>query len=356
MERIEPTINLSGEKSNHFIPQSYNFTFTGIGSEYFRIWIVNILLTILTLGIYSAWAKVRTKRYFYGNTHLAQSSFDYLADPITILKGRLIAVAILIVYIGVNSLAPVFQPIFFLVLIIFMPWLIVRSMAFNALNSAYRNIRFNFTGSVGTAIKEYIGYPILVFFSFGLMAPYIRFRQTRFTVDNHHFGDEKFKFTANISEYYMLAITLFIATISVTVFGFMSLANVDDFIDNPEIANVALLSYLPFIYLAFVIIGVYAQVKFHNLLFNNVTLANHRLQSSLKVGPMLWLLTSNLVGLLLTLGLFYPWAKVRMAKYYLEQLNLAATTDLNNFTATQTENISAAGDEIGEAFAVDVGF
>ena len=33
--------------------------FRGNGYEYFRIWIVNILLTIMTLGIYSAWAKVR---------------------------------------------------------------------------------------------------------------------------------------------------------------------------------------------------------------------------------------------------------------------------------------------------------
>ena len=41
------------------------FEFRGDGAEYFKIWIVNILLTIVTLGIYSAWAKVRNNRYFY---------------------------------------------------------------------------------------------------------------------------------------------------------------------------------------------------------------------------------------------------------------------------------------------------
>ncbi|RYZ95608.1 MAG: DUF898 family protein, partial [Proteobacteria bacterium] len=30
--------------------------FRGQAGEFFRIWIVNTLLTILTLGIYSAWA------------------------------------------------------------------------------------------------------------------------------------------------------------------------------------------------------------------------------------------------------------------------------------------------------------
>jgi len=38
--------------------------FTGRGTEYFGIWIVNLLLTIITLGIYSAGAKVRRLQYF----------------------------------------------------------------------------------------------------------------------------------------------------------------------------------------------------------------------------------------------------------------------------------------------------
>jgi len=45
-----------------------------------------------------------------------------------------------------------------------------------------------------------------------------------------------------------------------------------------------------------------------------------------------------------------------MAKYRLEQLSFVAATDLDSFTAKQSENISAMGDEIGEAFAVEVGF
>ncbi|MET2872051.1 DUF898 family protein, partial [Exiguobacterium profundum] len=63
-------------------PQPLRLRFIGSGSEYFRIWIVNLLLTIVTLGIYSAWAKVRTLQYFYRNTQLAGSSFDYHGSPI----------------------------------------------------------------------------------------------------------------------------------------------------------------------------------------------------------------------------------------------------------------------------------
>src|SRR5216117_1580348 len=50
--------------------------FTGTAAEYFRIWIVNLFFTLATLGIYSAWAKVRKRRYFYGSTRLDGDSFE----------------------------------------------------------------------------------------------------------------------------------------------------------------------------------------------------------------------------------------------------------------------------------------
>lgn len=42
--------------------------FTGSGSEYFRIWAVNLLLIILTCGLYLPFAKMRRIRYVYANT------------------------------------------------------------------------------------------------------------------------------------------------------------------------------------------------------------------------------------------------------------------------------------------------
>src|SRR5437016_7810713 len=72
--------------------------FTGTAAEYFRVWIVNLFFTLATLGIYSAWAKVRKRRYFYGSTRLDGDSFDYFASPKAILNGRIIAVAIFAIY------------------------------------------------------------------------------------------------------------------------------------------------------------------------------------------------------------------------------------------------------------------
>ena len=71
-------------------PREYRFQFTGKGSEYFSIWIVNLLLSIVTLGIYSAWAKVRREQYFHRNTLLDEQPFDYTGNPRSILLASMI--------------------------------------------------------------------------------------------------------------------------------------------------------------------------------------------------------------------------------------------------------------------------
>ncbi|HZR68833.1 MAG TPA: DUF898 family protein, partial [Burkholderiales bacterium] len=80
--------------------------FTASASEYFRIWVVNLLFTLLTAGIYSAWAKVRKKRYFYGSTKFDGATFDYFASPRAILNGRIIAFAVFVVYALAGDLYP----------------------------------------------------------------------------------------------------------------------------------------------------------------------------------------------------------------------------------------------------------
>ena len=69
------------------------FEFRGNAKEWFGIWIVNMLLSIVTIGIYSAWAKVRTKKYFYNHTYVEERNFDYHATGKQILVGRLIIIA-----------------------------------------------------------------------------------------------------------------------------------------------------------------------------------------------------------------------------------------------------------------------
>src|SRR6267378_4160908 len=99
--------------------------FSASAGEYFRIWIVNLALSIVTLGIYSAWAKVRKKRYFYGNTLLNGDPFEYLGKPIPILIGRIIALILFAAYSwATRHTFSVVNALIIVVLAGLVPWII----------------------------------------------------------------------------------------------------------------------------------------------------------------------------------------------------------------------------------------
>jgi uncharacterized membrane protein YjgN (DUF898 family) len=198
---------VSNQNSNQNVNQKHTpVIFEGKASEYFGIWIVNLLLSILTLGIYSAWAKVRRKKYFYNNTLIDNVGFDYHAKPISILKGRLIAVALLVV----AAINPILQSLVFLLIFIALPWLVVRGSIFNARNSSHRGLRFDFTGTLGKALRVFIGLPLLTMITFGLAVPYAAHEKNQFLMNNHRFGLSQFDMKRVVKQFYKVYLILFI--------------------------------------------------------------------------------------------------------------------------------------------------
>ncbi|MCL2075470.1 MAG: YjgN family protein [Betaproteobacteria bacterium] len=137
----------------------HRLQFVGSGSEYFKIWIVNLFLNILTLGIYSAWAKVRREQYFHRNTLLDGSGFDYHGDPKAILKGRVLAVGFFATLALIENLAPFQYYILALLLSApLIPWLIVRSFVFRSRNTSFRGLHFDFRGTYKGLCKAFLVY------------------------------------------------------------------------------------------------------------------------------------------------------------------------------------------------------
>jgi uncharacterized membrane protein YjgN (DUF898 family) len=191
--------------------------FQGKASEYFGIWIVNLLLSLLTLGIYSAWAKIRRKKYFYNNTLIENVGFDYHAKPMSILKGRLIAFA----FFAIASINPILQSVMFFILFLAVPWLVVRGSLFNARNTSHRGLRFDFIGTVGEAVKVFIGLPLLTMITFGMAAPFVAQRRSKFLMDKHLFGKTPFEMNAKVNEFYMVYIKLLI--VPSLIFGLLGI-------------------------------------------------------------------------------------------------------------------------------------
>lgn len=318
------------------------FQFIGSGSEYFKIWIVNIVLSVLTLGIYSAWAKVRRKQYFYGNTRIHGASFQYLADPVKILKGRIIVFVGFVAYSLVNQLYPMFAIVIILAFLPALPWFVVRSLSFNARNSAMRNIRFNFVGTYFEAAKVFLFWPMLMPFTLGLIVPYLLYRQKKFLVENSAYGITRFFFQATARDYYALVLRLLIP------FGICILAGVG-----------AGMLFPPAAALVFVIFYLYAMayfaVKSSNLLYNSSRLSANGFLATMAMKEYLIIVVTNTLATVLTLGFFHPFAQVRAYRYKISQLALLPGGSLDQFVAAEQEQVSALGDEMSDFMDFDLG-
>jgi len=298
------------------------FRFTGTAREYFRIWIVNTLLTIVTLGLYSAWAKVRSKQYFYRNTWLDGTSFEYTADPIKVLKGRILAAAALGLLFGSQHYS---MPLYFCVLALLVlasPWIFVKALAFNARNSAYRNIRFAFTGRVGEAAGMYFGMLVFQLVTCGLAYPYAQWRLTSFAVWRHWFGDQQFRWTSKAGDYYRAyLLVVLMALPGYVLFIAVIFASAKD-PGGPAALQRRMLPMLGVFYLYLLVPGAFLRARAANLLWGGLHMGEHHFTSNQRGFDLLKLYFVNLVAVVVSLGLLIPWAKIRLANYRASCLTL----------------------------------
>jgi len=321
-------------------PKALGFEFRGNGTEYFKIWIVNVLLTIVTFGIYSAWATVRNNRYFYSNLYLDNDNFRYLAEPLTILKGRIIALVAFIAYYAASIFAPTIAMILMVVLIIAIPYLINQSVAFTNRMSSYKNIQFRFKGSYGQAFMVIYVWPILGMLTLGILYPLAILKANEYFVRNSSYGTSKFDFNATYKDYGMI----FLVSLGIALAVGLPMALLTYLV--PALAVVS-----PVVFgLVYFGLIVYVLVSFTNLFYASLSLVEHKFEATLTVTGQAKVILINLLLTLVTFGLYLPAAKVRMAKYICSCMTMHANGSLDNFSAAEKENISALGEEFGQVF------
>ncbi len=318
--------------------------FSGRAGEYFGIWIVNVCLSIVTLGIYSAWAKVRRKRYFYGNTLLNDAAFEYLADPKAILKGRLIVLGVLVMGSLVAQLLK--TNLFGILYLLLLPYVVIKAARFNAMNSAHRNVRFKFGAGFPPPTKHRIaGYnqtsqflvlPLfLVPLTLGLLYPYYAFRKRQFFLEHGAYGTTPFSFDARPGMFYLVylkALLLFLVFLVASVV---------------TLGIAALPSYILF--------AAYRDAAVARLTWKHTGLGKLRFDCNWKTWDLFKLHFLNSLAVIFTLGLMAPWAAIRTARYQLQGLSLRPAGAIDGFVAAQQEQVSATGDEAGELLGFDFG-
>lgn len=335
------------------VPRSLPFRFTGSGSEYFRIWIVNALLTIVTFGIYSAWAKVRSLQYFYRNTQLDGATFDYHGRPIAILKGRAIVFVLAAVFNISAQISPWLTLAMALALAAAFPLLLVRSLRFRMANSSYRGLRFAFTGGDAEGYKVFLLWPLAAVFTLYVLAPLAHQRFKRYQHNHTRFGTAPFAFNASAGDFYgvylravgMVVVLIVITGILGTVTGLGA---------GGKTAAVGVIFGVVGLYLGMLAIGPYFLARLQNIVWNHTTLAPHKFRSDVRVGKMFFIFVTNMIAIALTLGLFTPFARVRSARYRVESMTLVAAGPLDAFVAGEQQHVGALGDAAVDWYDIDI--
>ena len=159
-----PTTSRVGLKSS-FVSQDiepHPMRFTGGGGEYFRVWIVNVLLTIITLGFYTPWARRRTAQYFYGHTLVAGSPLEFTAQQRRMVVGFLVLVGITAAYnLAANTGQDMVAGLFILGGALLAPFIWGSAMRFRLGNTRWRGLRLQFTARWAEIYKA--SWPVFAF-------------------------------------------------------------------------------------------------------------------------------------------------------------------------------------------------
>lgn len=337
--------------------------FHGRGEEYFGIWIVNLLLSILTLGIYSAWAKVRRLKYFHGATELDGARCDYHADPVQILKGRLIGLGLFTLYNVAWDFSLLGGVLMLLLMMVMLPLLLRSSFRFHARNSSYRGLRFGFEGGVARAYRVFLVGPALALLTLGFAAPWAYREIKAYQHGASRFGATRFSFDAPLSGYWcvfgvVLAALIATPMLMAGVFSLLGLEGGAAADSGARVEWVALrvMAVVAVLAAVFFALGPYLAARLQNLNWSGTGIGSFGFQSRLQARALLWVRLSNLLLIALTLGLFKPWADIREARLRVQSVSLVGDGDLDAYLRGAVQDERALGEEAAEWFDLDIGF
>lgn len=331
--------------------------FRGSGEEYFRIWLVNIALTLLTLGIYSAWAKIRREKYFHRNMIIDGSAFDYHGKARAILLGRIILMLFFLLASFSENVGSTAKLAVSLLGIAAFPWLLVQSMRFRARNTSYRGIRFSFSGKYRHVLVLFLLHGGLCLLTLGLYFPVFLQKQKAFVARHLVYGNTPARFSAGIVAFYRgLALPLILWCLLLAGIVAVALMTIPG--GKSQAFIMVLLYGLPLLGLLIVFMQLvlfpYTRVVGTNLLWNHLTVGKASFRSTQKVRSYLGIVVSNWTLTLLTLGFFWPLGQIRLANFRARNLTVIASHTLSNATANEQHEASALGSETMATIDLDI--
>ena len=369
--------------------RSIPVSFRGTAGSYFRLFISNLLLTIVTLGFYSPWARVRTRRYFMGHTYLGEHNLDFDANPLSILVARII---IAVVLVSLSFIETTFDLVWygiqfsFLALLVLMPIALVRGRAFVARHTIHRTVRFHFRLEYLRSMLLFAGYGLaflpVLYFSFlaeeaggdhsleylpqiGLsfllalfLFPLLISMDHRIQIGQLQFGKLKFMYEGGWMRYYgayIKAVLWFIPyTIGFNIIAAIVLAGLSIALDLAE--ETLFVTFAATGFINGLIFFALLRGALTTLFWDSIRMGEGgRVQSTLIWRKYANILAVNYALTVLSVGLLYPWARVRAYRYVSERIMIEPDPSTAQIMAAD-DDISPLAGELTDVSGFDFDF
>lgn len=364
--------------------------FTGRGAEYFWIWIVNLALILLTLSLYRPWARVRTLRYFYGHTQIRKHPLDFRGDPWKMLRSHLLVTLLVLGYAFSYDTSPRASLLGFVSLAVLWPALFRASMQARLAHTSWRGVRFGFVGSLRGAYL-FFSVPVLVVVLLAAasaampgkwqtvavgaslvllyaLVPWFCWLLKRYQHDHFTYAQYKAELRVSAGPFYgvfLRATGMALLVVLVSLVALVGLAAVTWGTLQPLSSGKAALDAVrqtgvaiaPLVGLSlFAVVLLQAVVRAHfmarmqDLVWSRTGSRVFRFKSEMPAGPLVRLLFKQGLLMVLTLGLYYPFAQVELVRARLEAITLVSRATLDELVS-----FGQGGDMPRESMRADLG-
>jgi uncharacterized membrane protein YjgN (DUF898 family) len=365
MLNLNPTLDQPEQKN-------YNLQFNGSGAEFFKIWILNTILTIFTLGFYYPWARASKLNYLYENTEFNGSPFTFHGTGIEMFKGFIKIFSIYIVVIGffyyaVFTTNAALIGISYLILLLFtfgiVPLAIHGSMRYRASKSSWRGIFFEYRGSLGEMYKKFIIGTLLTLITFGIYSFWFRVEIRKYIFDNLYFGDAKFQYHGDGGDLFKIQIKLmlFFGFIYTIIFGIFGVSLTASILSSngpsssllPMIIGVYIIAILIttfFVYARMLILNGYHLTNTRILHNDNSASFHYNYKTMVNISAIV----KDALLTIVTIGFAFPWAFCNLLKHFMDNLHMEGDIDFDDIKQSSNSYSDATGEDLSSWLDIDL--
>ncbi|MFT7776488.1 YjgN family protein [Roseateles sp.] len=391
-----PAVNAASTAATGSRPLQVHFT--GSGREYFRIWLLHLLLIVVTLGLYLPFAKARRIRYLYANTWIDGDALAFHGDPKMMFRGFLVLVALFGVYAIGGRFSPLANYVAFLGLCVLWPALWRAGQQFRLANSSWRGLRMAFRGDLAGAYSAFgaaiwplvlmigvqqfarsimegriaisaqsaslVSTSMLVVGGLGTLLyivflPLVLAKVKHYQHNNYQLASQRAQMQVKTRRFYGLAFktACWVLVPMLALIGTLLIPDLRQWLTEHKVVGIVAMGGAIGVYLlSFVLIGPFFNARLQNLVWNHTASEQLRFSSHLRFRNLAWLTAKNWTLTLLTLGLYRPFAAIDTWKLRLEAVSIEVTGDMNGWDGSDSAAYAdASGEAAGDFFGIDLG-